>query len=168
MKTHAQTHAGLKHLATLIEPMSVAMLTTADDAGLLVSRPMSPLEMDADGAIWFFTDERSAKVEHLHAVNLAFSAEADASYVSLAGYGEIHTGRAQIERLWTPFAKPWFPDGPGSAHLALLKVVPDTAAYWDAPNSVMVRLFAMAASVIAGKPIGLGTQGTLTDLAPAG
>jgi general stress protein 26 len=168
MKTHAQSRAGLDHLATLIQPMSVAMLTTIDAAGVLSSRPMAPLEMDADGAIWFFTDLRSAKVEQLHAVNLAFSTEADSVYVSVAGRGEIHVERGHIERLWTPFAKPWFPDGPDSANLALLKMVPATAAYWDGPHSTMVRMFATAASVLVGKPIGPGARDTVTDLGKAG
>lgn len=154
MKTQTQNSAELARLATLLEPMSVAMLTSLDDDGALASRPMSPLEMDASGALWFYTDLRSAKVDHLRAVNVAFSDEARACYVSLSGRGEIHADRAQIERLWTAFAEPWFPDGPGSTNLALLKVVPDMAEYWDAPSSAMVRMFAMLASVWDGKPIG--------------
>jgi hypothetical protein len=39
--------------------------------------------------------------------------------------------------------------------------------YWDAPNSKVVRMVAMAASVVAGKPIGMGDHGTLTHLTPA-
>jgi hypothetical protein len=50
----------------------------------------------------------------------------------------------------------------GSAELN--QIVPDMAEYWDAPNSKMVRSFAMAASVLAGKPIGLGEHDTLTQL----
>ncbi len=164
MKVQPQANPELTELAALIEPMSVAMMTTTDDDGALPSRPMSPLEMDGAGAIWFFTDLRSAKVEHLRVVNLALIDEARANYVSLSGRGEIHADRAHIERLWTPFAKPWFHDGPGSTNLALLKIVPDTAEVWDAPNSKMVRLFAMAASVVASKPVGLGTHASLSHL----
>ena len=62
------------------------------------------------------------------------------------------------------FAKPWFPDGPDSSNLALLKFIPDRADYWDGPSSKMVRAFGMIASVIAGKPVGLGEHGSLTAL----
>lgn len=42
------------------------------------------------------------------------------------------------------------------------------ANYWDGPNSTMVRAFGMIASVIAGKPVGMGEYGTHTGLsAPA-
>lgn len=164
MKIIPQTRSDLGHVAELIEDIAVAMLTNIEADGTLASRPMSALEMDADGAIWFFTDLRSEKVEHLRAVNLSFSDSAHGTYVSLSGRGEIDTDRGRIERLWTPMAKPWFPAGPTSRDLALLKFVPDAADYWDGPNSKMVRAFGMLASVIAGKPIAMGTQGALTGL----
>lgn len=164
MKIQSQTSPERSRLAALIEPMTVAMLTTSDDNGALASRPMAPLELDAKGALWFFTDLCSAKVDQLSVVNLSFSDASRACYVSMSGHGEVHTDRAQIERLWTPFAKPWFPEGPKSTNLALLKIVPHSAEIWDAPNSKMLRLFALAASVVAGKRIGLGTHETLGAL----
>ena len=167
MKTHAQSSAALTQLGKLIEHIPVAMLTLQDSEGRLVSRPMSPLEMDVNGTLWFFTDVNSSKVEQLRKVNLSFADPARASYVSLAGHGQLEIDPAHIKQLWTPFMKPWFPDGPDSANLALLKVVPETAQYWDAPHSKMVRMAAMAASVVAGKPVGLGDHDTLTGLSPA-
>ena len=164
MKTEVQTSTELTQLCKLIENISVAMLTTHEDDGSLVSRPMSPLQMDGDGALWFFTELRSAKVEHLRVINLSFADPDKSTYVSVSGRGEIHADPARIKRLWTPFVRPWFPDGPDSKNLALLKFVPDAAEYWDAPHSKMVRMFAMAASVAAGKPIGLGEHGSFAAL----
>ena len=94
-------------------------------------------------------------------LNIAFSDEAQGTYVSISGHGEIVTDRARIESLWSVFARPWFPDGVDSSNLALLKVVPNVAEYWDAPNSKMVRMLAMAASIAAAKPIGMGDHGNL-------
>lgn len=160
MQIQTQTRADRAHIAHLIEDQRVAMLTTVEADGALVSRPMSALEMDVSGALWFFTDARSAKVDRLAAVNVAFSDESHGLYVSLSGHGEINKDRLRIQRLWTVLAQPWFPDGPDSRDLALLKFVPNTADYWDAPHSTMIRAFGMLASVIAGKPIGLGDQGS--------
>lgn len=164
MKTETQSNPELTRLCELIEHLPVAMLTTTDDDGALASRPMAPLAMDGSGALWFFTRIGTEKLERLEAVNLSFSDSAQATYVSLSGHGEIDTDRERIRRLWTSFAKPWFPEGPDSPKLALLKVVPDAAEYWDAPNSKMVRMFAMVASIVAGKPLGLGAHDRLTDL----
>ncbi|SDP46703.1 General stress protein 26 [Rhodoferax sp. OV413] len=164
MKTETQPTAELAQLCQLLEPMTIAMLTTFDTHGALVSQPMVPLEMDETGALWFFTDLRSEKVEHLQVLNLAFGDVPHSTYVSISGHGEIHTDAERIERLWTPMARPWFPDGVESTHLGLLKIVPHEAEYWDAPHSRMVRMFAMAASAVAGKPLALGEHAVLTDL----
>ena len=168
MNIAPQTNPERSQLATLIEDMSMSMLTAHDEYGHLTSRPMSALEMDSSGAIWFFTDKRSAKAKHLHVINLAFSDEDNSTYVSICGRGDLVDDRAMIERLWTEFARPWFPDGVDSPNLVLLKITPNTAEYWDAPNSKMVRMFAMAASIVSGKPVGMGDNDTLTGLSEAG
>lgn len=164
MKIATQTRAELTHVAKLIEDIPIAMLTTLDADGALASRPMSALEMDAQGALWFFTDVQSSKLDRLRAVNLSFTDKDQGAYVSLSGHGEINNDRARIQSLWTVFAKPWFPDGPESENLALLKFVPDTADYWDGHSSKMVRAFGMIASVIAGKPVARGEYGSHTGL----
>lgn len=166
MKTETQAHAGLAHVARLIDDIPIAMLATVEADGTLASRPMTALEMDANGALWFFTDLRSSKVEHLRVANLSFSDRPHGTYVSLSGRGEIDTDRARIERLWTSFALPWFPDGPDSPNLALLKFIPDTADYWDAPNSRMVRTLGVIAAIVAKRPLGMGEQGSLSALSP--
>ena len=164
MKTETQASADLSHIAQMIEGIAIAMLTTVESDGALASRPMAPLEMDASGAFWFFTDLRSSKVDRLQVANLTFTDTSRGTYVSMSGHGAIDTDRSHIERLWTPMAKPWFPDGPSSPSLALLKFVPNVADYWDASNSRMVRAFSMLASVITGKPVAMGEHGTLSGL----
>jgi general stress protein 26 len=165
MKIKPQKTAELTKLGGLLEDTSVAMLTTfGEEDGLLESRPMSPLEMCEQGAIWFLTDPNSHKVKHLQVMNLGFSDEPKSTYVSISGHGEIVDDRTRIESLWTPFARPWFPDGVDSSNLALLKFVPHSAEFWDAPNSKMVRMLAMTASIVAAKPIGMGEHGNLNAL----
>jgi general stress protein 26 len=164
MKIATQTSAELTHVAKLIENIPIAMLTTLEADGALASRPMTALEMDAQGALWFFTDLQSSKVDRLLTVNLSFTDRGQGAYVSLSGHGEIDTDRVRIKSLWTVFAKPWFPDGPDSNKLALLKFTPHKADYWDVPSCKMVRAFGLVASVIAGKPVAMGEQGSLTNL----
>lgn len=164
MKLRSQKSAELTRLGELIEDMPVAMMTTQDEAGALVSRPMTALEMDEDGALWFFTDLRSTKLAQLRVVNLSFSDSGRSSFVSLSGQGHTDTDAARIQGLWTVFAKPWFPEGPGSPTLALLKFVPGAAEYWDASSSRMVRLFAMVASIVTGKPVAMGDHDSFPQL----
>ena len=109
MKIAAQDSAEFAHVAKLIDDIPIAMLTTIEDDHTLISRPMAVLEMDAHGALWFFTDVHSPKVEHLRVANLSFTDTDHGTYVSLSGRGEIETDRAHIQRLWSAPAKPWFP-----------------------------------------------------------
>lgn len=165
MKIQSQSSAELIHLAQLIQPMdTVAMLTSHDADGALVSRPMAPLEMDALGALWFFTHRRSAKIEQLKALNLCFVDAERGTYVSMSGHGDIVGDREHVKRLWSPLARPWFPHGPDSEELTLLKFTPHSAEYWDAVDTKMVRLLATAVSVVAARPIGLGEHAHLAHL----
>lgn len=165
-ETTGDTPASLRdRLAALIGDQRIVMLTTQLPDGQLESRPMTVLEHDAAGRFWFFcADDRTDASPHrlTGPVNLAFSDEAHSTYVSIAGRAELLHDRSRIEALWTPMARPWFPDGPASPDLALLKVTPEHIGWWDAPDSRVVRALAMAASVAAGRPIGLGDHGELT------
>lgn len=161
MKIEKQDSPERQRLADLVEPARVAMLTTLDAQGQLTSKPMSPVEMDAQGCLWFFTDDQSTSQAQLERLNLSFCNVERSDYVSVVGRGELIEDADRAKALWTPMARPWFPDGPESPQLRLLKIVPHSAEYWDSPNSKMVRLFAIAASVAAAKPVGLGEHGNL-------
>jgi len=161
MKIEKQDSPERQRLAELLEPARVAMLTTLDDQGQLTSKPMSPIELDAQGCIWFFTDRQSTTAAQLERLNLSVCNVERGDYVSVVARGELLEDRERAKALWTPMARPWFPDGPESPQLRLLKIVPHSVEYWDSPNSKMVRLFAIAASVAAAKPVGLGEHGNL-------
>ena len=166
MKIAAQRSDELTRTAKLIDGMSVAMLTHPSQDGALVARPMAPLEMDGDGALWFFVDREAQHGEQLRSVNLSFVDAARSIFVSISGHAELVGNRERIEAMWTPLARPWFAQGAQSENLALLKVVPHHIEYWDAPHSRVVRLLALAASVVTGKPVGQGEHHSMTRLAP--
>lgn len=161
MKIEAQTGTHFIKLGELIDDINVAMLTSANANGDLESRPMAPQQMDSEGVIWFLTERHSEKTKHLAHVNLSFIHHGRGTYVSMAGHAQISADREHIHRLWSAFAKPWFPDGPDSPNVVLLKFTPTQAEYWDAPHSRTVRLFALAASIMSGKPVGMGENKTI-------
>lgn len=164
MKIDEQVAPDLEKLGELLKCADIVMMTTMDEDDRLVSRPMSLLKMDIEGVLWLFSSLHSEKLKQIDRINLCLSKEESSRYVSIAGHGEISHDRALMRKLWTPFMKPWFPDGVESPELALLKVTPQTVEYWDSTHSKMVRMFAVAASVIAGKPIGMGDHGKLSLL----
>jgi general stress protein 26 len=164
MKIQSQHHPAFHKLSELIKEMPVAMLTTIGDGGDMESRPMAPREMDSDGVFWFFVDRHSDMVRHLDRVNLSFTDTNRSSYVAITGHGSLSRNREHIHRLWTASAKPWFPDGPDSPHLALLKFTPTSAEHWDMPQGRAVRLFAIAVSILESKPVGAGEHRSLAWL----
>jgi general stress protein 26 len=164
MKIDTQKTEQLQALSELLQPMKFAMLTTQNSQGQLSSCPMTILKMDSTGALWCFTDLQAERTLSLSSINLSFTEHDHATFVSISARGEIVTDRTLIEDLWTPAAKPWFPQGKESPNLALLKIVPSVAQYWDSPHSKVIRIFALAISVITRNPVGLGDHHTLTSL----
>lgn len=164
MKIEPQTNEELSQLADLVVDIPICMLTNHDAHGALISRPMTPLKMDNDGTLWFFADLCSSVVKKMRSVNVSFVDSKQGTYVSLAGHCEIDLDRKHILEMWTDAAKTWFPKGPDSIDLVLLKFVPRTAEYWDVPKSRMVNLFARTVAAVSGKPVVMGEHETLTHL----
>lgn len=144
----------VKKIATLIDGIGTAMLTSVDTDGSLHSRPMGTLAMDFDGTLWFFTRDHSKKVEEVEReshVNVAFVDVDDDVYVSLRGKATLSMDRERIEDLWNPIFKAWFPQGLDDPELALLRVDVERGEFWDPPSSTMVQLFGFAKSVLTGQ-----------------
>ncbi len=146
MDVQKQSNAELQKLAELIAEIRFAMLTTAEPDGTLRSRPLSTLQMDAQGQLWFFTGQSSPKageLEQHHQVNLSYARPDKQDYVSVSGTAELIHDRDKMRELWTPWIKPWFPDGLDDPDLVLLKVTVEQAEYWDAPGNT-IKLFRTA------------------------
>ncbi|MBC8153140.1 MAG: pyridoxamine 5'-phosphate oxidase family protein [Bacteroidetes bacterium] len=154
METKDQQNPQLKKVKELVGDIRTAMLTTIDEGGHLVSRPMACMQMDEQGNFWFFTQKSSPKVEqieqHEQQVNLSFADTGDASYVSVAGTATELDDRAKIDELWSDMAKPWFPEGKEDPQLTVLKVTPHLVEYWDSSASRMVRYAEMARAIVTG------------------
>lgn len=135
------------------------MLTTYRQDGTLHSRPMSTLQMDHEGCLWFFTSIDSSKIHDIAEqakVNLAYARTDKQDYLSVAGTTEIIRDRQKMEELWTPWLKPWFQDGLDDPNLVLLRIKIDEADYWDAPGSAVKRLYGLAKGAMTGNTDALG------------
>ena len=164
MEKNLDATPALKKFKELIEEVKICMFitnTTGDDEH---TRPMATIETEDDGTLWFFTDARSIKVEEVnkqHAVHLVYAHPGKSTYLDVWGSAEIVTDRQQVIDKWSPIVKAWFPDGIADPNLALLKVQPYEAYYWEAESGKMVEFFKMAASIVTGKRLAQGTEGSL-------
>jgi general stress protein 26 len=142
-------------LAELVNRARICMLTTMTPDGQHVARPMAVQEVEFDGDLWFFAYAESDKVGEIGAnpqVNVSFSNPKQSEWTSIAGTAEIVIDPAKAEELWSAPLRAWFPDGPKSPGLVLLKVHADTAEYWSGPSSKVVRLLGAARAAITRDP----------------
>jgi general stress protein 26 len=152
----------MSKLADLIDATRIAMLTTEETDGSLRSRPLATLQMDSDGKLWFFTAMSSGKVEEIdqhRKVNLSYANVERQDYVSISGHARLLRDRPKMEKLWTRWVEPWFPNGLDDPDLALLEVSIDEAEFWDAPASRMQRLFGLTKALSSGDRSQLGEHG---------
>ena len=145
----------LKHVAELVDRARIAMLTTMTREGKHESRPMALQEVEFDGDLWFFVDRNSdvaADVSENPQVNVAFSNDKNSEWTSIAGSASVLFDRAKAEELWSPAIKVWFPDGPDSPDLALLRVRAESAQYWESPGGKVRQLIGAARAVVTRNP----------------
>jgi general stress protein 26 len=146
-------------IAEMIDRTKFAMLTTMEEDGQLRSRPMSTMQMDEDGNLWFFTSQSSPKVaeaQQHRQVNLCYARPDKQDYLSVSGNAELIHDRDKMRSLWTPWIKPWFPNGVDDPDLALLKVHITEAEYWDAPGNVIKRFAGLGKALATGNTDALG------------
>ena len=141
-------------LVEKIKDIKIAMMTTIENGNELHSRPMYTSQPDADGTLWFFTEQDSQKVDELQKdrhVNLGYADTSGNTYVAITGKAQIVTDRAKIKALWSEGLRGWFPNGSDDPNIALLKITIDKGEFWDTPSSTLLRAYAYAKAVITGE-----------------
>lgn len=146
-------------VAELIKGQRICMITTKGPNGL-EARPMTCLDTEFDGTLWFLATSDSPLASALAAdpsVNVAFTERS--SWVSLRGNGSATHDPERAKQLWSGFAKDYFQCEPDDPKVAVIRVDAEGAEYWDSPGPVGV-LLDIAKARITGKRPDLGESGT--------
>jgi general stress protein 26 len=139
----------------MIKGFRFAMLTTREHGEVLRSRPMTTIDIEFDGSLWFFAQQDSdaaRAIREFSQVCLSYGNDSDADFVCVAGPAEVVTDVAKKKQLWNPAVEAWFPEGAAAPSVVLFKVVAEHAEYWDSNSNKLVRLFSMAKALATGKP----------------
>jgi len=118
------------------------------------ARPMAAHVAEDEHAIYFLTDEHSAKnwqIENFPVVSLAFSDKGNHDYVVITGRATVSDDRAKIKDLWSAWAKAWW-DSPEDPEIRLLKVSPEDAEMWESPNGPVAQAKMLIAAATGGRP----------------
>lgn len=144
----------------LAEKARFGMLTTLDETGSMVSRPMTVQEIDDQFTLLFITQRGNdaAVQSDGKPVNLSFAD--GGAYVSIAGRGELRDDVEKKKELWNPANDAYTEGGPENPDNVILAVRADSAEYWDSPSAPVQAISMLAALVTGDKPAG-GEHGTV-------
>ena len=130
-------------LAERVRDIKFCMLTSVDGDGSLRSRPLTVLEMDLDGTLWFFIAAQSEVAREISghpAVSLSLADTGANRYIAMTGSAYLVQDREKVEALWSTMSGAWFPGGPDDPNLALMRVDVDEAEYWE-PEGTKIGQF---------------------------
>lgn len=151
-------------LEQIAKDAGICMFVTRLDKLPQAARPMSVLDVDAEGNLWFFSHIHSNKNIHIigdNRVQLYFANKSSSEYLSIYGEATILNNKDKIRELWTPVAKAWFHEGVDDPNITLLKIHPKDAYYWDTKSNKLVALIKIAVSAITGNSNDDGVEGKL-------
>lgn len=156
----------IEELYSLVEGIDIAMLTSRNYDGTLVSRPMSTQEKRPRVDFWFVTSTETHKIDEIRAqpeVNLAYYNNKSREWVSVSGRARIVTDRDLIRTLYKADWKAWFGDeggdrngGPNDPRLALIEVEAHEATYLKSSQPRAVQLFKVAKALLTGEAPKIG------------
>lgn len=152
----------IEKVSQLIESARIALVTSVNDEGQLVSRPLAMQDREFDGTLWFFTQDPSPKTDQVAAndqVNVAL--QVDNGWVSIAGTASVSKDRGMIDELWSRHAEAWFENGKDDPTVALLKVRADSAEYWSVESGKVVSAIKYAKAIVTGSRPDIGDNATV-------
>ena len=120
----------IEKVKELVSRSRVGMLGTLEN-GVTRFRPMSHVDIDDAGNIWFFTSKESWKAEDIHrnpTVQLVYINESESIYLSLLGMARIQDNPQRMKELFNPFVKAWFPKGLSRLLSGLRPIIADKCA----------------------------------------
>ena len=164
-KENKYTVEGIDKLKSLVKDITMCLFcTNIENNDGSTTRPMSAVHVCDQGNIWFFDQKNSDKNKEIvqdPRVQLFFAHPGKGSYMVVNGDASIVTDRNKIDELWTPVVSIWFKDGKDDPNVALIKVRPSSAYFWDTDGNQMINFLKMAASVVTGTNLVSGSEGEI-------
>jgi general stress protein 26 len=143
-------------LREAIDEARVVMLTAEHEG--LHSRPLTLLNVDQAGGLWFLVDGGEPWVEALverPMVDVSIDLHADGRWVSVSGVAVLSDDRVAIRELWTPAATAFW-ESVDDARIRVLRVDPSVVDVWRSAPSAIGRVLAIGKAVLTGETDDLG------------
>ena len=128
----------------IIESIKTGILFTRTGMDRLKGRPMTTIQVDNNGDLWFFTNEFSGNVYEICKNNEVFLNYANPfidAYAVVTGKAYLTRENNKMNELYAPSIKTWFPAGLNDPNLLLLRIEPDEVEYWNGNSGKIVTSF---------------------------
>jgi len=144
----------LNSFESKIKNFSYGLFVTASLQEGLRARPMHLLERDNEYNLWMASEIRCDKIDEIHKnPHVCITFQSGQSWISVSGIAHLVTDKERIKQLWKEGLKLWFPEGPESPNLVLIKVVTQSAEFWDlsGPLNKLQWIFESGKCYLQGK-----------------
>jgi general stress protein 26 len=139
----------LQDLAKKIGDIDFTMLSTRAAGGEIAARPMSNNgDVEYDGDSWFFTSEEAemvSEIEREPQIGLSLQGKSGLLgkppiFISIEATAELIRDKAAFQQHWTSSLDRWFPQGPDTPGIVLIKAHAKRIKYWDGEEQGEVRV----------------------------
>jgi general stress protein 26 len=110
-------------------------------------RPMSSIPRRDEGLIFFLTEHSGRLVDEIRAnpaIALSYGNGSN-TFAWVTAEATISADRALVERLWSPGAQAFWPQGPKDSDVVAVIARPGAAELWDGPNGLVASVKMMMA-----------------------
>jgi general stress protein 26 len=155
----------VKKIKDFVDNTSGCFFCTNDaDGGPGDARPMTALQVDDLGNIWFISASDSLKNQELAAdpsATLYFQGSAHSEFMHIEGVATVLRDRAKLKELWSFTMKTWFTEGEDDPRITLIKFAPTYGYYWDTKHGRAVAGVKMLIGAVIGKTLDDSIEGRL-------
>ncbi|MES2604010.1 MAG: pyridoxamine 5'-phosphate oxidase family protein [Pseudomonadota bacterium] len=163
-RSDLQGATAIAKIRELAEGHTCFFCTTLTPAAATGARPMSVLQVDEQGSLWFMSSKDSVKNQELQndsEVKLYFQGSQHSDFLELHGYATVSTDKAKIKELWKPIIKTWFTEGIDDPRITVIQVTPTDGYYWDTKHNQAIAGMKMLIGAAIGKTLDDSVEGTL-------
>ena len=157
----------LLKMRTLVNDINTCLMCTRLMDIPFEARPMTTMEVDEQGYIWFFSEFGSHKISEIledPRMQLLYADPAKAHFINLYGTAVVLKDRQKTQELYSIYTKNWFQKGKDDPSLTLIRFKPESAHYWDNKDGKVLSTLKMIFSKVLKKNVSGHFDGELRDI----
>lgn len=153
-------------LKDLAEAAKTCFFCSNIKTGIPISaRPMTTQEIDDEGNLWFLIANDSETFVDINSgdpfVQLFYQGSKYSDYLNIYGIATTSRDEEKIKKYWNGIMKTWFTEGQDDPRIAVVKVEPTEAYYWDNKHGNAIAFIKQLAGAAIGKTLDDSIEGKL-------